>query len=93
MTKVYELPEKHLLLVDYDESKKLCTLHETQLDSLVSKLNYYAEGQTGHWVLDDSDNSLECDECGCRIYASDIMNGEPHYCPNCGVRMVESEDE
>lgn len=66
-------------------------------DALNSILNYEEQEHykklAGHWVLDESDNSLECDECGCRIYANDIMNGEPHYCPNCGVRMVESEDE
>lgn len=48
------------------------------------------EPKTGHWVLDGSDNSLECISCGCVIYANDIMRGEPHYCPNCGAKM-ESE--
>ena len=46
--------------------------------------------RTGHWILDDRDNGITCDQCGCGIYAIDIMDGDPHYCPNCGARM-ESE--
>ena len=41
----------------------------------------------GHWILDESDNSIECDKCECVIYANDIIGGEPHYCPNCGAKM------
>lgn len=48
----------------------------------------------GHWVLDESDNSLTCDRCGCLIWASDIHHGEAYYCPNCGCRMgSEGENE
>lgn len=43
--------------------------------------------KTGHWILDESDNSITCDKCGCRIYANDIGNGDAHYCPNCGMKM------
>lgn len=43
MTKVYELPDNHRMIVDIDETTRTCTITETQLDSLISKLNYYAE--------------------------------------------------
>ena len=45
----------------------------------------------GHWILDDSDNSITCNNCGCLIYANDILHGEPKYCPNCGADMQEAE--
>lgn len=50
------------------------------------------EPKTGHWILDETDNSITCDKCGCLIWANDISNGEAYYCPNCGARM-ESEDK
>lgn len=43
MTKVYELPNEHRMVADIDESTRVCNITETLLDSLVSKLNYYAE--------------------------------------------------
>lgn len=45
----------------------------------------------GHWILDETDNSITCDKCGCLIWANDISNGEAYFCPNCGAKM-ESED-
>lgn len=43
MTKVYELPNGHRMVADFDESTRVCNITEAALDSLVSKLNYYAE--------------------------------------------------
>lgn len=51
-----------------------------------------AEPKTGHWILDETDNSITCDKCGCRIWANDISNGDAHYCPNCGFRMDEPQE-
>ena len=56
MTKVYELPDNHRMIVDIDETTRTCTITETQLDSLISKLNYYAE-QTE--VLDKIRDEIE----------------------------------
>lgn len=50
------------------------------------------KSKTGHWILDETDNSITCDKCGCLIWANDISNGDAHYCPNCGAKM-ESEDK
>lgn len=50
------------------------------------------EPKTGHWILDETDNSITCDKCGCLIWANDICNGDAHYCPNCGARMVEPQE-
>ena len=51
----------------------------------------YVKLKAGHWILDETDNSITCDKCGCLIWANDISNGEAYYCPNCGARM-ESEE-
>ena len=48
--------------------------------------------KTGHWILDETDNSITCNKCGCLIWANDISNGEAYYCPNCGFRMVEQKE-
>ena len=48
--------------------------------------------QWGHWILDETDNGITCDKCGCLIWGNDISNGEAYYCPNCGADMRESED-
>ena len=48
--------------------------------------------RTGHWILDETDNSITCDKCGCIIWANDISNGEAYYCPNCGAKMVEPQE-
>ena len=39
------------------------------------------------WILDETDNSVTCKTCGCSIYPNDILNGDPHFCPNCGADM------
>lgn len=51
------------------------------------------EQKTGHWILDETDNSITCDKCGCLIWANDISNGEAYYCPNCGARMGSEDKE
>lgn len=43
----------------------------------------------GRWILNETDNSITCDKCGCLIWANDISNGEAYYCPNCGADMRE----
>ena len=47
-----------------------------------------AEPEVGHWLLDESDNSIICSACGCYIWANDINDGDAHYCPNCGKKMT-----
>lgn len=48
--------------------------------------------QTGHWILDETDNSITCDKCGCLIWANDISHGEAYYCPNCGAKMRREKE-
>lgn len=64
--------------------------HIRKAEELYEK--YEQEPKTGHWILDETDNSITCDKCGCLIWANDICNGEAYYCPNCGARMAESEE-
>lgn len=47
------------------------------------------EPKKGSWILDETDNSITCNKCGCLIWANDIHDGEAYYCPNCGAKMDE----
>ena len=47
----------------------------------------HSVGNKGEWILDETDNSIECNKCLCQIYPNDIFYGEPHFCPNCGADM------
>ena len=50
------------------------------------------EPKTGHWIplgnYDDwgNERSYKCSECG------DVDTYPDNYCPNCGVRMVETQE-
>ena len=57
-----------------------------EFDERVKPLNQEVK-KTGHWILDETDNSITCDQCGCLIWANDIINGDAYYCPNCGANM------
>ena len=49
--------------------------------------------KTGQWVfIDKAHEHAYCSECG---YGNvDLFNGRPHnYCPNCGAKMEEEENE
>lgn len=41
----------------------------------------------GRWIHDETDNSIECDKCGCTMWANDLICGDAFYCPNCGAEM------
>lgn len=60
-------------------------------DKIVNLPRVKQEPKTGHWILDETDNSITCDKCGCLIWANDISNGEAYYCPHCGAKMAETE--
>lgn len=56
------------------------------------------EPRKGHWIeYSWNDNGLarrglECDKCHKKYkYGGEIWNN-PNYCPNCGARMIESEE-
>ena len=42
------------------------------------------EPKTGHWI--DVFGGCECSECG------DLEPGYSDYCPNCGAKMIESQE-
>ena len=65
---------------------------ERAIEALKQLPSVKQEPKTGHWILDETDNSITCDKCGCLIWANDISNGEAYYCPNCGARMVEPQE-
>ena len=47
--------------------------------------------KTGHWILTD-DDFVYCSECEDSYYQRPI-DASWYYCPNCGAKMTESEDE
>jgi len=57
------------------------------LDKRLKELPSVTVRQTGEWKQDESDNSLTCNRCGCHLWANDLMDGNAHFCPNCGARM------
>ena len=80
-----------------DLFKNTFGMYATEIWSMSEKefliwLNEDAKPKTGHWILDETDNSITCDKCGCLIWANDISNGEAYYCPNCGCRMIEPQE-
>lgn len=44
--------------------------------------------ETGHWIMHQ--DHRECSKCGI-YFLKDMPRNS--YCPNCGARMTESEDE
>jgi len=54
-------------------------------------INAPSVGNKGEWILDETDNSVECNKCGCQIYPNDILHGDAHFCPNCGADMRGEE--
>lgn len=64
-------------------------------DAVVKKMQ---EQKTGYWkVVSDvyGDNSYicECSECKDTVWVYKDADRRWNYCPNCGARMVESEDK
>lgn len=89
MTKSYELPEGHRMVVDFD-ANGICHATVQALDSLVEKLNYYADKceenpeKTGYWIENTKKGYLReyCSSCnGWWTY------GKTDYCPFCGMKM------
>lgn len=77
----------HMLEPKYDTDRV-----EDAVDMAIKALEQ--EPKTGHWILDETDNSITCNKCGCLMWANDICHGDAHYCPNCGARMEsEARDE
>ena len=73
-----------------EEADKLCLETGYDNEKVIEMLNELPtvtpQPKTGHWILDETDNSITCDKCGCLIWANDISNGEVYFCPNCGSR-------
>lgn len=54
------------------------------------------ERKTGKWMWIQKGLKWECDQCGCRIGRAKPFSGNMwnyYYCPNCGVKMEEGEQD
>lgn len=63
--------------------------NEQQYKDIGMFMNMITNSQThkGEWILDETDNSVSCSDCGCMLYPNDILHGDAKYCPNCGRYM------
>ena len=52
-----------------------------------------AEPKTGHWIEHENNEIayIECSECSCWFLRSHLLRNS--YCPNCGARMFEKQEE
>ena len=58
-----------------------------------------SERKTGQWISSDSELEIKCNKCGKDfseyVYSTDyiFLAEYPKFCPNCGVKMEEGEQE
>lgn len=63
----------------------LCPINQKDM---VIKIANGTQPKAGHWNKD-----FMCSICGCICYPMDIDFGDYNYCPNCGARMVDINEE
>lgn len=93
MTKMYELPNDKTITADVDEKHHMATVSVYALDDLVEAVN-----KAGHWEQygNSWEDKFKCSECGKEqpkiLCGERIIGHWSDYCPNCGCRMVESQE-
>ena len=66
---------------------------EEFIEALDKAVKALEERPTAEWI-DDDDNLSENTECSiCNFYMLKEFKKKYKYCPNCGARMKESEEE
>lgn len=64
------------------------------IDIIIALPSAQPERKTGKWI--QKGLKWECDQCGCRIVRAKPFSGNMwnyYYCPNCGVKMEEGEQD
>lgn len=79
-------------LISKRSAQERLIIAKTLIEGVLTELPT-AEPRRGRWINhrnDDGHNIADCDLCGeaMQWFDDDI---KPHYCPNCGARMEESE--
>ena len=65
-------------------------------DDLKKMLSNLEEVKHGHWIdieIDWDDYYVACSVCGEEYVEDEWVKQYFHYCPNCGAKMDEVEDE
>ena len=81
----------------YDGNGRPTNCPLTEVDDLQAESEYSTieeleqEPKTGHWIRFD-ENKLRCSECEVIHLIAQYPMGEIKFCPNCGTKMVESEE-
>ena len=61
--------------------------------SLIDKMPTVDAVRHGHWKVEEWINTIFCSECGNSWHIMDNDTETFNYCPNCGARMDEVEDD
>lgn len=71
-------------------SKELTALEKRYLKNLVT-----ADGiiKIGTWVNTNTPNHLRCTCCDVIHFIAQYPRGRIAFCPNCGAKMIEKEDQ
>ena len=90
-----------------DDSVTLSTRDVVNVDDIEDLPPVTPQPRTGHWVeenINEWSRKVFCSECGCAPPFEHISSGDVYstsgygvsnktkYCPNCGARMVESQE-
>lgn len=85
-------------LVDRDDWKELAEARYDWILELKKQLSDAQLVRHGRWITEDEyyvDDTYICSACGYEfiITAGDLESNELNYCPECGAKMDEGEDD
>lgn len=94
-----EMPERGMWEIEGDKEKEtVCEVCVDLMQKLSDLPSVTPTRPTGQWFVDErpeSDREVVCSNCDNPIFKYHKLGFDyrPKYCPNCGARMAESEEE
>ena len=74
-----------------DDSATLSSRDVVNVDDIEDLPSVTPQPKMGHWIRVDKDK-LRCSECEVIHLIAQYPNGKVDWCPNCGAKMQEVED-